>query len=246
MASASEDHTARVWGMPKGGIRADLVGHSAAVMDVRWSPDESRLATASLDGTVRLWNPETGQEVARFPCSGAMRSVDWSPDGTRLIAGGEDGIRLFDARPGYRADALDHFHRKAKETEWEEAAELAREILSRFTDEREDPWLQTSWWEQRSAPELAEPPVPEYRQTRISWGRERVDLERYLRECRDRTIWMTTRVFSPREQKVGLQVLCPCVEQVWRDGEVVLKAQNGEVMLNEGWNILQVRMASPF
>ena len=117
MASASEDHTVRIWKMPEGASSAELIGHSSAVIDVRWSPDESRLATASLDGTVRLWNPETGQEVARFPFSSAMRSVDWSPDGTRLIAGGEDGIHLFDARKGYRADALDHFHRKVEDPE---------------------------------------------------------------------------------------------------------------------------------
>ena len=117
IASASEDHTASVWDVPSGGIHATLIGHSAAVIDERWSPDESRLATAPLDGTVRLWDPDSGNEVARYPCTSAMRSVDWSPDGTRFIAGGEDGILVLDARPGFRADALERFRHLTKNGE---------------------------------------------------------------------------------------------------------------------------------
>lgn len=243
IASASEDHTIRIWDFSSASVLVELIGHSSAVMDVQWSPDESRLATASLDGTVRLWNSETGQEVARFPCSGAMRAVDWSPDGTRLITGGDEGLRLFDARKGYREEALDRFYGKVENGDWNAAAELGEAILSRLTDEQGESWLQTGWWKQRSAPDLGKPPAPTFGNTLVGHEKDLVDLELYLGKCQDRTIWMATRVFSPREQKAGLQVPGPGVRQVWRDGAVVLEAPTGEVLLNEGWITFQVRIS---
>jgi WD40 repeat protein/tRNA A-37 threonylcarbamoyl transferase component Bud32 len=47
IASASEDHTIRIWDFSSASVLVELIGHSSAVLDVQWSPDESRLATAS-------------------------------------------------------------------------------------------------------------------------------------------------------------------------------------------------------
>ncbi|MBL8726053.1 MAG: hypothetical protein JNK49_18555 [Planctomycetes bacterium] len=43
--------------------RCDLVGHRDAILDLATSNDGRRLATASADGTVRLWDGTSGQEV---------------------------------------------------------------------------------------------------------------------------------------------------------------------------------------
>jgi WD40 repeat protein len=55
-------------------------------------------ASGSWDGTVRLWDPITGQERATLTGhAGMVYSVAFSPDGSILAAGSGDGtIRLWD------------------------------------------------------------------------------------------------------------------------------------------------------
>ena len=44
-----------------------MTGH-ADLLSVAWSPDAARLATASHDGNVRLWDATTGeQHTTSFP-----------------------------------------------------------------------------------------------------------------------------------------------------------------------------------
>jgi WD40 repeat protein len=69
-----------------------LQGHRLGLKDVAWSPDGRWIATASMDGTARLWEAETG--AARFTLFGHAAEVvdiDWSPDSTRLVTGSGDG-----------------------------------------------------------------------------------------------------------------------------------------------------------
>jgi WD40 repeat protein len=41
-------------------VLSTLEGHSKEVTSVRWSPDGSRIASGSLDNTVRVWDSSTG------------------------------------------------------------------------------------------------------------------------------------------------------------------------------------------
>jgi hypothetical protein len=87
LASASVDHTVRLWDTATGTLHMILSGHSAAVTALSFSPDGQMLASASVDQTVRLWDTATGtlQAVSqehRYP----VVHVTFVPDGTRLIS----------------------------------------------------------------------------------------------------------------------------------------------------------------
>jgi WD40 repeat protein len=81
----------RVWDAATGQRLLTLRGHSNHVNAVAYSPDGTRLATASNDQTVKLWEAATGEEVLtlRGHNSGVL-DLAFSPDGQRLATGSID------------------------------------------------------------------------------------------------------------------------------------------------------------
>lgn len=91
-------------------------GHRAAVVDVQFSPDASRIVTASLDGTARLWQRDSGAALATLEHNPlGVASAVFSPDGARILTttdntslGEQEAAGLWEARGGRHVAWLRH------------------------------------------------------------------------------------------------------------------------------------------
>ncbi len=112
LATVSDDKDARIWELT--GLRADrgvrhqapllaiLHGHTGGVRAAAFSPDGAQLATASDDGTIRIWGLTTyTTRITLQGHTGSVRHIAFSPDGTLLASAAYDNtIRIWDVING--------------------------------------------------------------------------------------------------------------------------------------------------
>ena len=99
--SASADGTLRRWDAGFDGYGGLERRTGAACYAAVFSPDGARMATASFDGRVQVWETAGWSEVGAFqahPSDKSCHALAWSSDGTRLYTGSHDAtVGVWDA-----------------------------------------------------------------------------------------------------------------------------------------------------
>ncbi|WBL81547.1 c-type cytochrome [Bradyrhizobium xenonodulans] len=89
LASASWDHSVRLWSLADGASRA-FEGHAQNVNGVAFAPDGMSLVSVGYDGALCIWRlPEGRPETVALPAP--LNTVVIAPDG-EIVAGGADGM----------------------------------------------------------------------------------------------------------------------------------------------------------
>src|SRR5262249_49715024 len=79
-----------------------LRGHTAAVIYAAYSPDGTKIVTASSDHTARLWDARTGKQLLPpLQHDDDVLMADFSPNGKRVVTGSADHTaRVWDVETG--------------------------------------------------------------------------------------------------------------------------------------------------
>jgi hypothetical protein len=88
--------------------RLMLRGHEGSLFSAAFSPDGTRIITASDDKTARVWDAGTGSEIKVLRGhEGSVQCAAFSPDGTRIVTASMDkSVRIWDAATGNEIKVL--------------------------------------------------------------------------------------------------------------------------------------------
>ncbi len=93
--------TVTLWDLSTRKVKATLDGHERGVVTVVYSPDGTRLASGSREGTIQVWDAKTGEPVHEMTGLSGLTELAFSPDGTLLASAGEGNVvTLWDVASG--------------------------------------------------------------------------------------------------------------------------------------------------
>ncbi len=78
-------------------------GHTDALLDAQWATDGTLVASASRDGSCRIWSATDGREIHVLggDALSAVRATRFLPDGKSVVTAGDDGfIRIWEIASG--------------------------------------------------------------------------------------------------------------------------------------------------
>lgn len=103
LAAAGADFTIRVYPVPAPGAPADkpreLKGHSGKITALRSVGTSKQILSASQDGSIRLWNTDSGKEERKMDHGSPVTDLALFPDQKRWISAGGTAAKIWKA-PG--------------------------------------------------------------------------------------------------------------------------------------------------
>jgi WD40 repeat protein len=95
-----------------------LRGHTDHITSLTWSTDGKRIAAGSRDGTVIIWDPDSGRRIRTLPVSSPALRLVWSSDGADLTAGTADAVLFWNAATGAKKPSLEGFSQGIHSVSW--------------------------------------------------------------------------------------------------------------------------------
>ncbi len=136
--AVAQHNTIEICSIATGQRISILEGHTSIITFVAWSRDPTRLASASRDGTIRIWDPTIIQDGSSVGGRGNIASeVAWSPDATRLASLSGNTIKIWDLKTGQRLSTLQGRGEQVSSLTW--SSDLTR-LAVRSGDDTAEIW----------------------------------------------------------------------------------------------------------
>ncbi|KAM4749517.1 apoptotic protease-activating factor 1 [Rhinophrynus dorsalis] len=122
LATCSHDCLLKLWNSEKKYCQNTLFGHSEAVYHCRFSPDDKYLASCSMDGTLKLWDVSSANELKSIDVKNFFQTEDdsqpeillkccsWSNDGSRVMVTARNFLYIFDVETSEYVSELQACH----------------------------------------------------------------------------------------------------------------------------------------
>ncbi|RMC03227.1 hypothetical protein DUI87_20421 [Hirundo rustica rustica] len=85
LATCSNDTFIKIWDLNEKYCRNTMIGHENPVNHCRFSPNDEYVASCSTDGTVKLWEARSGNELKSIEIKDFFKNADEQPDDVEVL-----------------------------------------------------------------------------------------------------------------------------------------------------------------